>query len=574
MNKKGKAILSIKPNKKNIGVKRKIITTVILSIFILGMINVLAIYSSLNTNKRYSEVLTNISKSFDAITLVNQIEPELTRFLLESAEGDESQYIQACQKAKSIINELIKTTDDKKELITLNSNLTMLANINQSILQVEEYKKSSDLGKAVEEKYEVKKSVGYMIENMQQFTFMQLNHVETLKKEINTSNKLLVTTSAVLLILAFLGSISMILKITGDITRPLKELCVSANTVATGDLTINAIQVKTRDEINELACSFNTMVENIRNSIEKIRSLSDKVHRTSTQLSVIAEQNTKAGEDISHSVINMVEGIRLQSDESFEISNNIKNIYNIANQIDSNNENILVSTNNSVQLAFKGTTYIDDFVGQMEMITKKMGALVEKTENLNRHSEEMYLILGSISEISSQTNLLSLNASIEAARAGEAGRGFAVVADEIRKLATNSSEFTIKIGDIVKTFESSLKEMRVQMTENAAQIAAGNEIVNKTQEYFVMIKEGNSNIDNEIKTNSKGLQDLTKRLEAMDVSIQKNNHIVKENESASENISAAVQEEIASLEELTSEAIQLSELASEMDNIVQKFKLL
>lgn len=563
----------IHSNSRKISVKQKILLTEIGIILLLGFTNLFSLYNNTHTNKDYNAVLNKISEAHVVVSLIDQIESELTKYIMDGKDAKDPMYMEYICDMETIISSLKEDTTDLDGVGMLDSSSRLLSTMKQSIIKTEQYRDAKQLGEAANEKTYVEKVGTFVSSSMQDYTYFLLEQVNFLNERIDKQSKLYVDISLIMLGVLLIGAIIIILKITKDISKPLNAVCKNAEQVATGDLMVQPLQVKTRDEIKDLAVAFNTMIENIKNSMMKMKEASNQIHSTSTQLSIIAEQNSRAGEEISTSIVQMVDGIKIQSKESIDNSDNIKKIYMITEQIGQNDRIISVNTNKTVELATKGTRVINDFVVQMQVISNETEISLKTTEQLNKSSTELNHMLEAISDIAVQTNLLSLNATIEAARAGESGKGFAVVADEIRKLATNSTNLSKKIGDLIKEYEIALNELSIQMLANTKQIEKGNMIANNTQEYFEKITEASVLVDNNVRINSEQLMDLTQKMKAMDNSIEMNNGIVLSNEASSESISAVVQEQLASLEELTSEAMELNELSIELDKIVLGFKI-
>lgn len=552
-------------------VRKKIITLVLILIFLLGLSHLFSIYHSSRTNDEYNTVLSRISETYEVISLINQIEPELSKYLLDRKEDQRYQLMSYLDESKLILKRLMEETIEPDGENMLKSSISLLDSLEKSVTNTIEYIDSGQTSKAVDQKDKAIQIIEFNNQSMQQFTYYLLDKVDELNRKIDLKSKSSALVSLAILLFVFLSAIIITLKITSDISKPLNSICESAEKVAVGDLRVQSLEVHTRDEVEDLAVSFNIMVNHIKKSISKVKEVSQKVHDASAQLALIAEQNSRAGEDISSSIGLMVDGIKVQSHEFGENSNNIRGIFEITELIKEKDQSIIESTHQTVELATNGINYINEFVEQMHVISEKIELSLQTTEYLNKSSTEMNDLLLAITDIATQTNLLSLNASIEAARAGEAGRGFAVVAEEIGKLASNATAFSSRIGMMIKSFKDDLNDMSNQMKENAKQIAIGNANVNKTQTYFKKISEASIVVDNEMCCNAQQLQDLWHKVKAMSNSIEMSNDVAHNNENSIESISAAVQEQLASLEELTSEAMILNEMATEMDTIVKGF---
>ncbi len=137
----------------------------------------------------------------------------------------------------------------------------------------------------------------------------------------------------------------------------------------------------------------------------------------------------------------------------------------------------------------EGTAEITDMSSKMSTVSQAVGIALSTVIKLQENIGEINTFLGNITEISVQTNLLSLNAAIEAARAGQEGRGFAVVAEEIKKLANKSTTIVGDINRIIDVINVNTNDAVSTVQQGNLAVTEGNQIVNGVSEKFNIIHD-------------------------------------------------------------------------------------
>ncbi|MEG0248133.1 MAG: methyl-accepting chemotaxis protein, partial [Pseudomonas sp.] len=269
-------------------------------------------------------------------------------------------------------------------------------------------------------------------------------------------------------LLAMLLAVAATLWLLRRRLRPLSDLLQQAQALGAGDLEAR-LRVSSNDEIGQLAHSFNQMGEALATMVEHIRSAAEQVSSRAQALSGMSSGACEGMEQQSGEISSMAGAVEEFSATSMNIADNMGSTERLAQD--------------NVQQTRIGRSSMDEASSSLQQIATALAGTAEVIDTLGVRSEEIGGIVGVITSIAEQTNLLALNAAIEAARAGEQGRGFAVVADEVRSLASRTRQATDEIstmigsiqqetGNAISTMEQGNRLMQEGLARNARVAAA------------------------------------------------------------------------------------------------------
>lgn len=342
--------------------------------------------------------------------------------------------------------------------------------------------------------------------------------------------------------------------------RPLVKVSTIIEEIANGDINADFGMVKeTNDEIGliiekmkELTQSLGNIVGKIRNSSDTMSANSYELNDTSSQTLAANNEISKAVEDVAEGSTGMAASISKINENLLEMSNETKDINESVNEI--RNQTTAVQDSSKI---------MNDKIKSMQDSSHKMdegiSAISKRIETVNTTVDKVSNIVSVIEEISSETNLLSLNASIEAARAGDAGKGFAVVAQEIRVLSDNTNTELENIKQII----SSLVEECRYCVQASGTIVEDNA---KQKEEIKAVLDEFGSLDEQIQKTAEKADEIEELVTAM---IELNDDITKSSNSltdVSAANAAATEEMNANIEELNAMMNGVSEMAGNMND--------
>ncbi|MGD8484698.1 MAG: methyl-accepting chemotaxis protein, partial [Thioalkalispiraceae bacterium] len=311
-----------------------------------------------------------------------------------------------------------------------------------------------------------------------------------------------------------------------------------------GDLT-HRLEVKSSDELGQLAGAFNTFM--------------DKIHALITQVSGSTSQLSAAAEEMSMITGETRNGVQRQQTETEQVAAALNEMSSTVHEVANHAGSAAEAANQADERASQGKLVVSNTVKAIDTLASEVEQAADVIQQLEKDSDNIGTVLEVIQGIAEQTNLLALNAAIEAARAGEQGRGFAVVADEVRSLASRTQESTLEIQNMIEKVQGGARNAASVM-EHSRGMAS--ESVDQASEAGTALESITSSV---AEINSMNTQIAEAARQQGQVAEEINQNV--------SNITSVAHETASGADQLSQASHELANLANDLQAQIGQFKI-
>lgn len=352
--------------------------------------------------------------------------------------------------------------------------------------------------------------------------------------------------------------------------KEIKKLKEVVSSIAEGDLT-SKVEFQKSGNLQELGSTINSLLVNVKNLIGKVSVSNEKTVSFAQELEESAKHIYDSAEEIANVIMHI-------ANEATHQNQSLMNAQEYTQKIEEDTLNILNESEKTQKMSndmiHTVKESIETFESTLETLNQNTNWIINLARDmktLEENAEKIQKITTAVSSISEHTNLLALNASIEAARAGEAGKGFAVVAGEVRKLAEQSSQSAKEIEETVNSITGNIRSITTEIDRETHHMKKNIEIVDRSKAQFRYIIESTENTSKAIDRIYLLAENEANLVNEANKTIEDIAGTTKKAVSFTQEAVAATEEQSASLSVMFDSIKQLSQMAEEVQQIIEGF---
>lgn len=548
--------------------------TIIIFSVIVGAVG---FYSVMQLNKEYSLLLDENIKKVDLVDeLINRnksISANIYSYVLFKEQRYATNISDEAEQFNQTFDELktsLQGSSDMRILEEMAERNETYMNIVQASINSFVERDEEELSKNVRGTSTALVLFMSLAENLKEKQHAELNETrQALDQLANTTYYLIAILSGFVVLISALIAFF----ISRNIARPVRGMTVALEQVAEGNLQVEKMNIKNKDEIGTMATAFNKMTDDLRQVVVRLHDSSVRLAAQSEELSASSEESAASSAMVAHVADENLRGSEQQLEIVGETVASMEEMSAGIEQIATSNENMMQASNLVGSLVEQGAVTFQQMADQMKEIRVSILDAASSMKVLEENSVSIQKVTALITDISEQTNLLALNAAIEAARAGEHGKGFAVVAEEVRHLAEQSKQSASEIEKIVKLIQTDTEKASQSIQAGSDKADDGLNSVNNSLQLFEQIEGAAHETGKSVSHVSAAIEEIQSRTATVMSGSAKVRNLAETAAASANESSLSVREQLATMEEITESIQSLALLAEDLQLEVSKFKI-
>ncbi|OBZ14888.1 hypothetical protein A8L34_13455 [Bacillus sp. FJAT-27264] len=398
---------------------------------------------------------------------------------------------------------------------------------------------------------------------------------ENAQEAQGVSFDLLKNTNAVVLyaaIFVLIFTLVIAIVLIRSFLNPVHKLQAALRKISEGDLR-EQINSPYNDELGRLSHHFDHMVGRVREMLQQTQTVASSLADYSNSFQQSSAITAHTNQDIVRTIQDISSGADQQAGQSEQSAGLIQELERGIQEITEYTE-VMLTTSETANLNTRSgsaaVTALRQVSGQSR---QSVGKVYHTLDRLAEQSRDISRITQTITEISSQTNILSLNAAIEAARAGVHGKGFAVIADEVRQLADQTKVSSGHIREIIAELQQGMEDFQKDMLETRGNLEEQEEKVEETLASFVAIDQSIAEISKQIGH----IHDKVDETRGMNTRLAESVHsvaaIAEETAAGVQEVNASSIQQDQSIAAIARQAVDIHEISQKLFQEINVFKI-